>query len=45
MSSTKQDGTLSQDMRFQIFWGLSWSYDCWIYNYLCNQCLSLTNVV
>jgi hypothetical protein len=20
--------------------GLSWSYDSWIYNYLCNQCLS-----
>jgi hypothetical protein len=23
MSSNKQDGTLSQDMRFQIVWGLS----------------------
>jgi hypothetical protein len=21
----------------------SWSYGSWIYNYLCNQCLSLTN--
>ena len=20
--------------------GLAWSYDSWIYNYLCNQCLS-----
>jgi len=20
--------------------GLLWSYGCWIYNYLCNQCLS-----
>jgi len=20
--------------------GPSWSYDSWIYNYLCNQCLS-----
>jgi len=25
-----------------IFWGpsCSWSYGSWIYNYLCNQCLS-----
>ena len=21
-------------------WAWPWSYDCWIYNYLCNQCLS-----
>jgi len=21
--------------------GPSWSYRCWIFNYLCNQCLSL----
>jgi len=27
-----------------LFWlsgsSLSWSYNSWIYNYLCNQCLS-----
>jgi hypothetical protein len=25
---------------FIPFWRLSWSYGSWIYNYLCNQCLS-----
>jgi len=27
---------------FTTFWGKSWpwSYGSWIYNYLCNQCLS-----
>ena len=25
---------------FIIYQGLSWSYGCWILNYLCNQCLS-----
>ena len=24
----------------KICWGPSWSYGSWIYNYLCNQCLS-----
>jgi hypothetical protein len=24
----------------KYIWGLSWSYSSWIYNYLCNQCLS-----
>ena len=23
-----------------ILWGLSWSYGSWIYNYICDQCLS-----
>jgi len=23
------------------YWGPSWSYGSWSYNYLCNQCLSL----
>jgi len=25
-----------------VFWkpSWSWSYDSWIYNYLCNQCIS-----
>jgi len=23
----------------------SWSYDSWIYNYLCNQCLSPLKIV
>jgi len=30
-------------LNFLFYWGPSWawSYSSWIYNYLCNQCLSL----
>jgi hypothetical protein len=30
------------DRRFELLWGPSWpwSYGSWIYNYLCNRCLS-----
>ena len=34
--------SLSYNLHVLIYWGLSWSwsYGSWIYNYLCNQCLS-----
>jgi len=27
-------------MQLRYYTGPSWSYGSWIYNYLCNQCLS-----
>jgi hypothetical protein len=34
--------SLNAHVHFILIWGpsWSWSYDSWIYNYLCNQCLS-----
>ena len=31
---------MTSDLDFLTSKGLSWSYGCWIYIYLCNQCLS-----
>ena len=39
---TTKSEPIFKALSWRFFWGSSWlwSYDSWIYNYLCNQCLS-----